>query len=41
MSDIFSLFDGKMGAGSAASISAQSVDSFSDVSTENDLIALG
>lgn len=39
MSDIFSLFDGKMGAGSAASISAQSVDSFSDVSTENDLIA--
>jgi hypothetical protein len=39
MSDIFSLFDGKMGAGSAASISAQSADSFSDVSTENDLIA--
>ncbi len=39
MGDIFSLFDGKMGAGSAASIPAQSQDSFSDVSTENDLIA--
>ncbi len=39
MSDIFSLFDGKMGAGSAASVQAQSADSFSDVSTENDLIS--
>lgn len=38
MGDIFSLFDGKMGAGSAAAVSAQTADSFSDVSSENDLI---
>jgi hypothetical protein len=38
MSDIFSLFDGKMGAGSAAAVEAQTADSFSDVSSENDLI---
>lgn len=39
MPDIFSLFDGKMGAGSAASVPAQSGDSFSEVSSENDLVA--
>jgi hypothetical protein len=38
MPDIFSLFDGKMGAGSAAAVSAQSQDSFSDVGPENDLV---
>lgn len=38
MSDIFSLFDGKMGAGSAAAVEAQTADSFSDVSSENDLV---
>ena len=39
MPDIFSLFDGKMGAASAASVSGQSQDSFSDVSSENDLVS--
>lgn len=39
MSDIFSLFDGTMGAGSAASVSGQTADSFSDVSSENDLVS--
>jgi hypothetical protein len=38
MPDIFSLFDGKMAAGSAAAVSAQTQDSFSDVSSENDLV---
>ncbi len=38
MPDIFSLFDGKMGAGSAAAVEAQTADSFSDVSSENDLV---
>lgn len=39
MPDIFSLFDGKIGAGSSAAVTAQTADSFSDVSSENDLVA--
>jgi hypothetical protein len=38
MPDIFSLFDGKMAAGSSAAVSAQTADSFSDISSENDLV---
>lgn len=38
MPDIFSLFDGKMTAGVAAAIDGQTQDSFSDVSSENDLV---
>jgi len=39
MSDLFKLFDGSMGAGGAASLARQSSDSFSGVSSENDLVA--
>ena len=39
MPDIFSLFDGKLGAGSAAAVEAQTADSFSGISSENDLLA--
>jgi hypothetical protein len=39
MPDLFTLFDGSMGAGAAASVSNQSADSFSAISTENDLVS--
>ncbi len=39
MTDIFKLFDGSLGAGGAASVSSQNASSFSEVSTENDLVA--
>lgn len=39
MPDLFKLFDGTMGAGGAASLSRQSSDSFSEISSENDLVA--
>lgn len=39
MADLFTLFDGSMGGGGAASVSRQSSDSFSAVSSENDLVA--
>lgn len=39
MSDIFKLFDGSMGAGGAASISDQNASSFSDIESENDVVA--
>lgn len=39
MPDIFSLFDGTLGAGSAAAVVAQTADSFSDVSSENSLVS--
>lgn len=39
MPDLFTLFDGSMGVGGAASVARQSSDSFSAVSSENDLVA--
>ena len=39
MADLFTLFDGSMGAGGGASVSRQTSDSFSLVSSENDLVA--
>ena len=39
MSDLFSLFDGKINAGGAAAIAGQTDDSFSSVSSENDLVS--
>lgn len=39
MADLFTLFDGSMGAGGGASVSQQSSDSFSSVESENDLVA--
>jgi hypothetical protein len=39
MGDIFKLFDGRIGAGGAASISDQHAESFSDVTPENELVA--
>lgn len=39
MPDLFTLFDGSMGGGGSASVARQSSDSFSAVSSENDLVA--
>lgn len=39
MSDIFKLFDGSMGAGGAAAIADQHASSFSEVDSENDVVA--
>ena len=39
MSDIFKLFDGSMGAGGAATVTDQNASSFSDVESENDVVA--
>lgn len=39
MPDIFSLFDGKMSSGAGAAVEAQTQDSLSDISSENDLLA--
>ncbi len=39
MADLFTLFDGNMGAGAGAALPRQSSDSFSDISSENDLVA--
>ncbi len=39
MADIFQLFNGKMGAGGATSVPNQDGSSFSDISSENDLVA--
>jgi hypothetical protein len=40
MADIFSLFDGTLGAGGGSSVASQNGSSFSSVSEENDLVAL-
>ena len=39
MADLFTLFDGSMGAGGSAAITRQTPGSFSDIDSENDLVA--
>src|SRR6185369_8578798 len=39
MPDLFTLFDGSMGAGASAAVARQNTDSFSEITSENDLVA--